>query len=146
VIKFANGRLPSDRRARERNSTRDSIEAAKFAEESRRRTARCSSRRIIISRVRKDCFRHFKAIADATQTSGHALQHSRPLRRRHRTGHGCSIGGRVCRNILSIKEASGSVERVGELRRRLPNEFTILSGDDGFDGLPFYVSRRGRSL
>ena len=35
-----------------------------------------------------------------------------------------------CRNIVSIKEASGSVERVSELRANLPNEFTILSGDD----------------
>jgi len=41
-----------------------------------------------------------------------------------------------CRNIVSIKEASGSVERVGELRRRLPDEFTILSGDDSLT-LPF---------
>jgi 4-hydroxy-tetrahydrodipicolinate synthase len=41
-----------------------------------------------------------------------------------------------CRNIVSIKEASGSVERVSELRSRLPNEFTILSGDDSLT-LPF---------
>ncbi len=41
-----------------------------------------------------------------------------------------------CRNIVSIKEASGSVERVGELRRRLPEAFTILSGDDSLT-LPF---------
>ncbi|PYK27505.1 MAG: 4-hydroxy-tetrahydrodipicolinate synthase, partial [Verrucomicrobia bacterium] len=41
-----------------------------------------------------------------------------------------------CRNIVSIKEASGSVERVGELRRRLPDTFTILSGDDSLT-LPF---------
>ncbi|MEY2479583.1 MAG: 4-hydroxy-tetrahydrodipicolinate synthase [Verrucomicrobiota bacterium] len=41
-----------------------------------------------------------------------------------------------CRNIVSIKEASGSVERVSELRARLPNEFTILSGDDSLT-LPF---------
>src|SRR5260370_19989027 len=41
-----------------------------------------------------------------------------------------------CRNIVSIKEASGSVERVGELRRRLPKEFTIMSGDDSLT-LPF---------
>ncbi len=41
-----------------------------------------------------------------------------------------------CRNIVSIKEASGSVERVGELRRRLPESFTILSGDDSLT-LPF---------
>src|SRR3954463_810227 len=39
-------------------------------------------------------------------------------------------------NIVSIKEASGSVERVGELRRRLPDAFTILSGDDSLT-LPF---------
>src|SRR6476646_3116187 len=41
-----------------------------------------------------------------------------------------------CRNIVSIKEASGSVERVGELRRNLPDAFTILSGDDSLT-LPF---------
>jgi 4-hydroxy-tetrahydrodipicolinate synthase len=41
-----------------------------------------------------------------------------------------------CRNIVSIKEASGSVERVSELRRRLPDAFTILSGDDSLT-LPF---------
>jgi len=41
-----------------------------------------------------------------------------------------------CRNIVSIKEASGSVERVNELRRRLPDAFTILSGDDSLT-LPF---------
>jgi 4-hydroxy-tetrahydrodipicolinate synthase len=37
---------------------------------------------------------------------------------------------------VSIKEASGSVERVGELRRNLPDAFTILSGDDSLT-LPF---------
>jgi 4-hydroxy-tetrahydrodipicolinate synthase len=41
-----------------------------------------------------------------------------------------------CRNIVSVKEASGSVERVSELRRCLPEEFTILSGDDSLT-LPF---------
>ncbi|MDQ2918324.1 MAG: 4-hydroxy-tetrahydrodipicolinate synthase [Verrucomicrobiota bacterium] len=41
-----------------------------------------------------------------------------------------------CKNVVSIKEASGSVERVSVLRALLPNEFTILSGDDGLT-LPF---------
>jgi 4-hydroxy-tetrahydrodipicolinate synthase len=41
-----------------------------------------------------------------------------------------------CRNIVCIKEASGSVERVSDLRTRLPEEFTILSGDDSLT-LPF---------
>lgn len=42
----------------------------------------------------------------------------------------------ACPNVVSIKEASGSVARVSELRARLPDEFTILSGDDGLT-LPF---------
>ncbi len=41
-----------------------------------------------------------------------------------------------CRNIVTIKEASGSVERVSELRARLAESFTILSGDDSLT-LPF---------
>src|SRR2546422_1840775 len=80
-------------------------------------------------------FRHFKAIADAT-----AL----PIMLYNIPGRcGVDIGpetvvrlAEACRNIVAIKEASGSVERVGELRRRLPDSFTILSGDDSLT-LPF---------
>src|SRR5437667_400771 len=80
-------------------------------------------------------FRHFKTIADAT---------SLPIVLYNIPGR-CSVDilpetvvrlTKECRNIVSIKEASGSVERVGELRRRLPESFTILSGDDSLT-LPF---------
>src|SRR6266850_5383932 len=80
-------------------------------------------------------FRHFKAIADAT---------SLPIMLYNIPGR-CSVDigpdtvvrlAETCRNIVSIKEASGSVERVAELRRSLPQEFTILSGDDSLT-LPF---------
>jgi 4-hydroxy-tetrahydrodipicolinate synthase len=80
-------------------------------------------------------FRHFKAIADAT---------SLPIMLYNIPGR-CSVDivpdtvvrlAKECRNIVSIKEASGSVERVSELRRRLPEAFTILSGDDSLT-LPF---------
>src|SRR5712671_3297847 len=80
-------------------------------------------------------FRHFKAIADGT---------SLPIVLYNIPGRcGVDIGpdtvvrlATECRNIVSIKEASGSVERVSELRRRLPEAFTILSGDDSLT-LPF---------
>src|SRR5215469_16012417 len=80
-------------------------------------------------------FRHFKTIADAT---------SLPIMLYNIPGRcGVDIGpetlarlAKECRNIVSIKEASGSVERVGELRRRLPKLFAILSGDDSLT-LPF---------
>ena len=80
-------------------------------------------------------FRHFKTIADATSLP--IILYNIPGR--------CSVDimpetvmrlATECRNIVSIKEASGSVERVSELRRRLPESFTILSGDDSLT-LPF---------
>ncbi len=80
-------------------------------------------------------FRHFQAIAQAT---------SLPIVLYNIPGR-CGVDINVdtvvrlaaaCTNITCIKEASGSVDRVSELRGRLPNEFTILSGDDSLT-LPF---------
>src|SRR5215475_2243247 len=80
-------------------------------------------------------FRHFKAIADATALP--IMLYNIPGR--------CGVDivpetvarlAKECRNVVSIKEASGSVERISELRRRLPDPFTILSGDDSLT-LPF---------
>jgi 4-hydroxy-tetrahydrodipicolinate synthase len=116
------------------NSTRDSIEGAKFAEK-----AGADGALLVAPYYNKPSqeglFRHFKAIADATKLP--VMLYNIPGR--------CGVDilpdtvirlAQSCRNIVSIKEASGSVERVGELRRRLPDEFTILSGDDGLT-LPF---------
>ena len=80
-------------------------------------------------------FRHFQAIAQAT---------SLPIMLYNIPGRcGVDIGADTvvrlateCSNIVAIKEASGSVDRVSELRGRLPNEFAILSGDDSLT-LPF---------
>jgi 4-hydroxy-tetrahydrodipicolinate synthase len=80
-------------------------------------------------------FRHFKTVADATPLP--IMLYNIPGR--------CGVDiapdtvarlAKECRNIVSIKEASGSVERVSELRARLPESFTILSGDDSLT-LPF---------
>src|SRR2546421_1544775 len=80
-------------------------------------------------------FRHFQAIAQSTKS---------PLMLYNIPGRcGVDIGPETverlavgCRNIVSIKEASGSVDRVSDLRARLPEAFTILSGDDSLT-LPF---------
>src|SRR6266704_2621027 len=80
-------------------------------------------------------FHHFKTVADAT---------SLPIMLYNIPGR-CGVDiapdtvtrlARECRNIVSIKEASGSVERISELRVRLPESFSILSGDDSLT-LPF---------
>ena len=44
-----------------------------------------------------------------------------------------------CSNVLAIKEAGGSVERVNQLRAALPDSFQILSGDDSLT-LPFMAA------
>ena len=79
--------------------------------------------------------RHFKAIAEATQLP--LVLYSIPGR------CGVEIGvetvrrlASACPNIVAIKEAGGSVDRVSQLRQALPATFEILSGDDGLT-LPF---------
>lgn len=116
------------------NSTRDSIEATKFAEK-----VGANGALLIAPYYNKPSqeglFRHFKAIADATELP--IMLYNIPGR--------CSVDvlpetvvrlAESCGNIVSIKEASGSVDRVSELRQRLPETFTILSGDDALT-LPF---------
>ncbi|MEP6810300.1 MAG: 4-hydroxy-tetrahydrodipicolinate synthase [Chthoniobacterales bacterium] len=83
-------------------------------------------------------FRHFRAIAQAT-----AL----PIMLYNIPGRcGIDINAATverlaldCGNIVAIKEASGSVERVSDLAARMPEAFTILSGDDGLT-LPFLAA------
>lgn len=116
------------------NSTRDSVEAAKFAEK-----AGADGALLVAPYYNKPSqeglFRHFKAVADATKLP--VMLYNIPGR------CGVDIAADTvvrlaanCRNVVSIKEASGSVDRVAELRGRLPEKFTILSGDDGLT-LPF---------
>ena len=74
-------------------------------------------------------FRHYQAIAARTKLP--IILYSIPGR------CGVEIGvdtvvrlARECPNIVSIKEAGGSVDRVSQHRAALPAGFTILSGDD----------------
>ncbi|MEY2543832.1 MAG: 4-hydroxy-tetrahydrodipicolinate synthase [Verrucomicrobiota bacterium] len=133
TVKIANGRCKV-LAGTGTNSTRDAIEATKFAEK-----AGVDGALLVAPYYNKPSqeglFRHFKAVADATSLP--VMLYNIPGR--------CAVDiaadtvvrlADACRNIVSIKEASGSVERVGELRRRLPKEFTIMSGDDSLT-LPF---------
>lgn len=78
---------------------------------------------------------HFKAIADSTSLP--IILYSVPGR------CGIEIGvdtvatlAVTCRNIVAIKEAGGSAERVSQLVAATPEGFQILSGDDSLT-LPF---------
>jgi 4-hydroxy-tetrahydrodipicolinate synthase len=80
-------------------------------------------------------FQHFKAVADSTRCK--IILYSVPGR--------CGIDipvevtvrlAAACPNVVSLKEAGGSVERVNQLMAAVPEGFTILSGDDSLT-LPF---------
>ncbi|MFZ0826498.1 MAG: 4-hydroxy-tetrahydrodipicolinate synthase [Verrucomicrobiia bacterium] len=80
-------------------------------------------------------FQHFRAIARATKLA--IILYSIPGR------CGIEIGvdtvrrlARECKNIIGIKEAGGSCDRVSQLRATLGPKFEILSGDDSLT-LPF---------
>ena len=83
-------------------------------------------------------YRHFRAIAEATRLP--VILYSIPGR------CGIEIGVETtrrlaadCPNVVGIQEAGGSVDRVSQLRAALPDDFSILSGDDALT-LPFLAA------
>jgi len=83
-------------------------------------------------------YRHFRAVAESVKIP--LVLYSIPGR------CGIEIGvetvkrlARDCPNIVAIKEAGGTVERVSALRQALPETFEILSGDDSLT-LPFLAA------
>jgi 4-hydroxy-tetrahydrodipicolinate synthase len=80
-------------------------------------------------------YRHYKKIAESTSLK--LMLYNVPGRTAGEIGvETCARLARDCQNIVSIKEAGGSAERVSALKKVLPPEFTILCGDDGLT-LPF---------
>ncbi|HZO85942.1 MAG TPA: 4-hydroxy-tetrahydrodipicolinate synthase [Verrucomicrobiae bacterium] len=80
-------------------------------------------------------FQHFKTIAAATKLP--IVLYSIP----GRCGVEIAVDtvarlARACKNIVGIKEAGGSADRVSQLRAALGPKFTIVSGDDSLT-LPF---------
>ncbi len=83
-------------------------------------------------------FRHYKAIANATTLP--IVLYSVPGRCGIEIGvDTCVRLARECSNIVAIKEAGGSSERVNALRSALPPTFEVISGDDSLT-LPFIAA------
>lgn len=81
---------------------------------------------------------HFKAIAESTGLP--IMLYSVPGRSSIEIAPETAARLAVeCKNIVAIKEAGGSVDRVNQLVQALPDGFGILSGDDPLT-LPFIAS------
>jgi 4-hydroxy-tetrahydrodipicolinate synthase len=116
------------------NSTREAIDLTKAAERAGANAA------LLVAPyynkpTQEGLFRHYKAIADSTKLP--LMLYSIPGR------CGIEIGvdtlarlSKECLNIISVKEAGGTPERVSQMRQVLPPNFEILSGDDSLT-LPF---------
>jgi 4-hydroxy-tetrahydrodipicolinate synthase len=116
------------------NSTRDAIVHTKEAEE-----IGADGALLVAPYYNKPSqeglFQHFEAIARATSLK--LVLYNIPGRSAVDIAADTVVRlAEHCENIVAIKEASGSVDRVSELAGRLPNDFTILSGDDSLT-LPF---------
>lgn len=116
------------------NSTREAIELTLEAEQ-----AGASGTLQVVPYYNKPSqegiYRHYRAIAESCALP--IMMYSIPGR------SGVEIGvetaarlAQECSNIISIKEAGGSVDRVNQLVQTLPSTCTVLSGDDGLT-LPF---------
>lgn len=111
------------------NATEEAIMLTKFAE-----SAGADASLQVVPYYNKPSqeglYQHFKAIADTTSLA--IMLYSIP----GRCGTALAVEtvarlAASCPNIRSIKEAGGSVDRVSQLRANLPDDFQILSGDDG---------------
>ena len=83
-------------------------------------------------------YRHYRAIAEATKLP--VILYSVPGRSVVEIG--VETTRRLaadCTNIVAIKEAGGSADRVSQLRDALPEDFTIISGDDALT-LPYLAA------
>jgi len=73
-------------------------------------------------------YQHFKAIAESTNLP--VLLYNVPGRTASNLLPQTVVRLSAIENIVAIKEASGSLDQVSELRRNLPDHFAIYSGDD----------------
>jgi 4-hydroxy-tetrahydrodipicolinate synthase len=74
-------------------------------------------------------FQHFKAIADATQLP--LIVYNVPGRTSSNILPPTIARLAEIKNIVAVKEASGSLEQVSEIIRTTPSDFLVYSGDDG---------------
>jgi 4-hydroxy-tetrahydrodipicolinate synthase len=116
------------------NSTRETVELTQRAEKLGADAALLASP-YYNKPTQEGIYRHYRAISEATSLK--LMLYNVPSRTAGEIGiETCARLARDCKNIVSLKEAGGSAERVSALKILLPVDFTILSGDDALT-LPF---------
>ena len=109
------------------NSTREAIALTQFA-----RKAGAAYALSVVPYYNKPTqeglYRHFKAIAESTDIP--MILYNVPSRTVADLANDTVVRLSQVRNIVGIKEATGSVERVQDLMKRVRKDFLVFSGDD----------------
>ncbi|MBC8023030.1 MAG: 4-hydroxy-tetrahydrodipicolinate synthase, partial [Burkholderiales bacterium] len=109
------------------NSTREAIELTKCAAKAGADYA-LSVVPYYNKPTQEGLYRHFKAIAESTDIP--VLLYNVPSRTVADLANETVVRLAQVKNIVGIKEATGSVERVQELMKRVGKGFLVFSGDD----------------
>ncbi len=109
------------------NSTREAIALTQFAKKAGANYA-LSVVPYYNKPTQEGLYRHFKAIAESTDIP--MILYNVPSRTVADLANDTVVRLSQVRNIVGIKEATGSVDRVQELMKRVRKDFLVFSGDD----------------
>jgi 4-hydroxy-tetrahydrodipicolinate synthase len=109
------------------NSTREAIALTQFAKKAGADYA-LSVVPYYNKPTQEGLYRHFRAIAESTDLP--TILYNVPSRTVADLANDTVVRLSQVRNIVGIKEATGSVDRVQELMKRVRKDFLVFSGDD----------------
>ncbi len=126
AVRFAAGRVPVIA-GTGGNSTREAIELTKFAKKAGANYA-LSVVPYYNKPTQEGLYRHFKAIAESTDIP--VILYNVPSRTVADLANATVLSLSQVPNIVGIKEATSSVERVTDLMKHVRKGFLVFSGDD----------------
>jgi 4-hydroxy-tetrahydrodipicolinate synthase len=126
AVQFTAGRIPVVA-GTGGNSTREAIELTRFAKQAGAKYA-LSVVPYYNKPTQEGLYRHFKAIAESTEIP--LILYNVPSRTVADLQNDTVVRLAQVPNVVGIKEATSSVERVTDLMKRVPKGFLVFSGDD----------------
>ena len=86
--------------------------------------------RIIINLLQEGIYQHYKAIAEATELPIvlYNVQDVRGVNMTVKLRYGLPV---ISINVVAIKEASGNITQMDDIIKNKPENFNVISGDDG---------------
>jgi 4-hydroxy-tetrahydrodipicolinate synthase len=127
TIEVANGRVPIVAGATS-NSTRDAVRKAQEASKRKGVDAILTASPYYNKPTQEGQYQHFKAIAEAVDKP--IILYNVPGRTAANIEVSTLARLAELKNIIAVKEASGSITQIAEVCRAVPSGFAVLSGDD----------------